>query len=338
MWKITTGSRLHCGLLETAPGHPFRFGGIGMMVDSPSVVAVLRRGPKGTGIEVHGSQLRERLEKQISLANALNFYVDPAGGDLELVQTPRQHAGFGTGTQLACAAASLIKAQWMRTTPSGSLGQYANGPVPLDQIWESATELIQWSGRGKRSTIGAFGFLQGGLIVDQGHNDQGYGQLGQRLDQLESLRVVLATPHQISTVSGGEEDRMMAEVASKPNPHRHEMWELIDQVIVPAAQQRQWDVFGTALHEYGKLAGVQFAPIQGGIYRNDQVAELVSRMQRLGLGGVCQSSWGPTVFGLTDDDERATRTANQLTEYYNGDVTIQVTQVRNHGATLELFS
>lgn len=338
MWKITTGSRLHCGLLETAPGHPFRFGGIGMMVEGPSVVAVLKRSQEISRIEVRGPQLGERLEKQISLAEALNFYDSPQGGDLELARIPTQHAGFGTGTQLACAAATLIKCQWMFTAKNGQSPLRDDGTVALDRVWESATELIQWSGRGKRSTIGAFGFLQGGFIVDQGHNDEGYGQLGQRLDDLEPLWVVLATPNKIATVSGGEEDRMMAQVASKPNPHRHEMWELICQSIVPAAREQHWDVFGNALHEYGKLAGVQFAPIQGGVYRNDQVAELVSRMQRLGLGGVCQSSWGPTVFGLTDDIELANRTASQLKDYYNHDVTIQITRILNQGAQLELFS
>ncbi len=338
MWKITTGSRLHCGLLETAPGHPFRFGGIGMMVEGPSVVAVLRRSQVNSRIEVRGQHLCKRLEKQVSLASALNFYDAPLGGELELIQTPSQHAGFGTGTQIACAAATLIKCQWMFTARNGQVPLPNNGALALDCVWESATELIQWSGRGKRSTIGAFGFLQGGFIIDQGHNDEGYGQLGQRLDDLAPLWVVLATPTQVATVSGGEEDRMMAQVASKPNPHRHEMWELICQSIVPAAREQRWDVFGNALHEYGKLAGVQFAPIQGGVYRNDQVAGLVSRMQRLGLGGVCQSSWGPTVFGLTDDIDLANRTAQQLQDFYNNEVIIQTTRILNRGARLEFFT
>lgn len=338
MWKITTGSRLHCGLLETAPGHPFRFGGIGMMVELPSVVAVLKRNPQSSRVEVRGNQLCDRLEKQISLANALNFYQSPDGGEIELIHTPTQHSGFGTGTQIACAAATLIKCQWMSSAKNGRSTLSEGGCVALDQVWESATELIQWSGRGKRSTIGAFGFLQGGFIVDQGHNDEGYGQLGQRLDDLRHLVIVLATPKQIATVSGGEEDRMMAQVAATPNPHRHEMWELVCQSILPAAREHRWDVFANALHEYGKLAGVQFAPIQGGIYRNDQVAGLVSRMQRLGLGGVCQSSWGPTVFGLTDDTELAHRIATQLSEYYQNSVTVQTTRILNQGAKLELFT
>lgn len=337
MWKITTGSRLHCGLLETAPGQPFRFGGIGMMIEQPSVVSVLKRSSITSDLEVSGSLHRERIAKQISLATALNFYQAALGGSLEIVEAPAQHAGFGTGTQIACAIATLIKCQWMDTAQNGVSPVAEDGTVKLERVWESATELIQWSGRGKRSTIGAFGFLQGGLIVDHGHNDQGYGQLGMRLDDLGALSVVLATPNKIASVSGGEEDRMMAEIASKPNPHRHEMWELICQSIVPAAKERRWDVFGNALHEFGKLAGAQFAPIQGGIYRNDQVAALVSRMQRLGLGGVCQSSWGPTVFGLTDNAELAHRTAQQLGDFYQGEVTIRVTRVLNQGAKLELY-
>jgi predicted sugar kinase len=115
------------------------------------------------------------------------------------------------------------------------------------------------------------------------------------------------------------------------------MWDLISQSIVPAASEKRWDVFGNALHEYGKLAGVQFAGIQGGIYRNDQVADLVARMQSLGLGGVCQSSWGPTAFGLSEDRELASRIAYQLHRYYGNDITIELTQVKNRGADIVLL-
>jgi predicted sugar kinase len=337
MWKITTGSRLHCGLLETAPGYPFRFGGIGMMVEKPSVVAVLKRSQVSAQIEVAGQLAQERLKKQISLADALSAYHNTRGGTLEIVELPMQHAGFGTGTQIACAAASLIKCQWMSTAHNGSSPLDSDRKVLLEKVWESSTELIQWSGRGKRSTIGAFGFLKGGFIVDHGHNDQGHGQLGSQLDVLEPLTVVLATPKQNSTISGSDEDRMMSVVASQPNPHRQEMWDLISQSIVPAASEKRWDVFGNALHEYGKLAGVQFAGIQGGIYRNDQVADLVARMQSLGLGGVCQSSWGPTAFGLSEDRELASRIAYQLQRYYGNDITIELTQVKNRGADIVLL-
>lgn len=307
------------------------------MVDTPPVVAVLKRSQDSAPIEVGGQLAQERLQKQISLATALSSYYDARGGRLEIIELPRQHAGFGTGTQIACAAASLIKCQWMATAENGFSPIDAAGKVSLEKVWESSTELIQWSGRGKRSTIGAFGFLRGGFIVDQGHNDQGHGQLGSQLDVLEPLTVVLATPIQNLTISGSDEDRMMSVVASQPNPHRQEMWDLIRQAIVPAASEKRWDVFGNALHEYGKLAGVQFARIQGGIYRNDQVADLIARMQSLGLRGVCQSSWGPTAFGLSEDSELASRTVYQLKRYYGNEVTIELTHVKNRGAEIVLL-
>jgi len=337
MWKITTGARLHCGLLETAPGQPFRFGGIGMMVAQPEIIAVLKRDPLSGRTETSGSIAKVRVDKQISLAEALSNYQHPQGGRIEILQLPPQHAGFGTGTQLACAVSSLIKCQWMHTAQNGTTPFDQQKTVQLNRVWESTTELLQWSGRGKRSTIGAFGFLGGGLIVDHGHNELGYGQLGNHLRSIGPLAVLLATPKQNVAVTGGEEDRLMAQVALKPNPHRQEMWELISSSIVPAAQQQNWELFGEALHEYGKLAGLQFAAIQGGIYRNDQVAELVARMHRLGLGGVCQSSWGPTVFGLSADFELAARIAKQLSAFYGEDVQVQLTELLNHGATIELL-
>ncbi|MEY4566565.1 MAG: hypothetical protein RLY14_1535, partial [Planctomycetota bacterium] len=65
MWKLSTGTRLHCGLLETAPGEPLRFGGLGLMVEQPEVHSELRTSSQ-SGLHVVGNLACERIEKQLA--------------------------------------------------------------------------------------------------------------------------------------------------------------------------------------------------------------------------------------------------------------------------------
>jgi predicted sugar kinase len=45
-----------------------------------------------------------------------------------------------------------------------------------------------------------------------------------------------------------------------------------------------------------------FAAAQGGTYSSMRVAELVGFIRRQGVAGVGQSSWGPGVFAVTDEE------------------------------------
>ena len=60
------------------------------------------------------------------------------------------------------------------------------------------------------------------------------------------------------------------------------------------------------------LAGRVFAAEQGGVYSSPRVAALIARVRGLGVPAVGQSSWGPTVFALTPDVDRADWLAGQL--------------------------
>ncbi len=73
----------------------------------------------------------------------------PACATCEIIAAPPQHAGLGTGTQLGAG----------RGRGTECLCRPAQ-PV--------AAELAHSVGRGLRSAVGTYGFVHGGLIVEQG--------------------------------------------------------------------------------------------------------------------------------------------------------------------------
>ncbi len=90
---------------------------------------------------------------------------------------------------------------------------------------------------------------------------------------------------------------------------------LIDEVerhMIPAVLAEDCRAFGESVYRYGRLAGLCFAAIQGGPYNGPHVTQLVDEIRSLGYTGVGQSSWGPTVFCVVEDQDAADRLKQEL--------------------------
>jgi beta-ribofuranosylaminobenzene 5'-phosphate synthase len=101
---------------------------------------------------------------------------------------------------------------------------------------------------------------------------------------------------------------------------------LVTQQLLPAAATGDRAAFGDAIGRLGRLNGAWYADEQGGVYRppvGDVVASLSGSPAVFGAG---QSSWGPTVYGVTDaENARAAAAAGEraLTEAgVDGSVTV----------------
>jgi predicted sugar kinase len=335
MWKLSTGARLHCGLLETAPGEPLRFGGLGLMVEHPEVHAEIKVSSH-SGIHAAGNVARERIEKQLVALEPKLSHDGRCGATIELTQLPPQHSGFGTGTQIACSVATLCRLwnssqiEQERFITKGDLDF-----TDLKSLWPNSDDLFLWSGRGRRSSIGVYGFMLGGMIVDSGHEgDSQPGRVAHHHRFTIPLHVVIITPLAYSAITGKLEEHLIEQTTQQPNPVRDRMWKLISRAIVPAAQAEDWTLFGESLYEYGHLAGEQFAALQGGVYRDSLVAKIVRQLREAGLLGVCQSSWGPTVFGITPDAEQAQAIYQHMRFALMDKALVTLTKVLNDSAQL----
>lgn len=295
MTRVVAPSRLHFGLLNVgAAGVGLRqYGGAGLMITEPSVA-----------VRVAQSDVWE--SEGPSAERALGFARQFVGQLPDVLQRPvrvtvdrcpPEHIGLGVGTQLGLAVAKAIATEFGMT----DLGLEA---------------LARMTGRGGRSGIGLHGFAHGGLIVDGGHDRSGrVAPMLARYEFPQEWCIVLARPLDPGVGWSGNRERAAFARSRPPQvtvPLTDRMSRLLLLGLLPALLERDCDTFGEALHEYNRLAGRMFAEDQGGDYASPEVETIIDTVRGLGVAGAGQSSWGPTVFAVCEDESFAERVAQEL--------------------------
>jgi beta-RFAP synthase len=314
-FEIQAPSRLHFGLLSFGDPSVRRFGGAGAMIDRPGLQ--LRISPADR-FEVVGP-LAERVR---AVANRMAMIRDAPlpSCRVEVLAAPAEHVGLGTGTQLALSVVA--------------------GLVALE-TGETALEAFDWSdlvtaaGRAARSSIGTYGFALGGLIMEQGKLEgEALGPLEHRVDLPRQWRFVLVVPREKRGLSGEEERQAFDELPPVPTEVTETLRrELLDELF-PAAACGEFARFSKSLYRYGCQAGMLFAARQGGAFASEAVAGLVRQIRALGVHGVGQSSWGPTVFALVENPQAADELATQIRSLVVGDDSIVIAAPNNSGARI----
>ena len=345
--EIRSGCRLHFGLMELAEGAIGRYAGLGLMLAGPQWV--LRFEPQSaptTTIAVDTSSIEDarratEITARIQAVHTLQHSDSPTqaerGGACRIVvrQALPLHSGLGAGTQLACTAAVGLAL----ASPSGSEGcrlptspaaaqtsatwspwQPVQRAVPgLNPRW-----LVRMSGRGLRSAVGVTGFLSGGLVLDEGYGQPAVAELSQRPLGASTThlparwRVVLIVPQPGTSMHGQREADALRALGHTPHPRAAEMKGLARSIQNLASHEDQFAAFTAALEGYMQLGAELFRPFQLGLYNGPEVTAAVEAARAVGLRGVGQSSWGPTVFGFAPDASQAQRAADELAASHSG--------------------
>ncbi|MBI2477874.1 MAG: hypothetical protein HYV60_04280 [Planctomycetia bacterium] len=82
--------------------------------------------------------------------------------------------------------------------------------------------------------------------------------------------------------------------------------------MLPAAKSASFSEFSDAVYDFGFLAGSCFESIQGSAYNGPALARLVKQIRSLGIRGVGQSSWGPTIYSICESESQAAWLADDL--------------------------
>jgi len=291
MIRIRTPSRLHFGLIAPAAKMGRRFGGVGMMIDQPGVQ--IRLEPSRNWL-VHGP-LAERGQAVLDrlLSTYLGTQTPPHA--IRIEHAAPEHMGLGTGTQLALAIArGLAEAAGIED--------------------KAASQLAPLVDRGLRSAIGTHGFDRGGFLVDGGKSDSDdVAPLVSSLSVPEDWRIILIlSPWQPGAHGLAERDAFgqLLEIPGRAEALARQV--LLE--LLPALSDGDFAAFAESLHQFNRGAGEAFAAVQGGPYASARIATLIDHLRERGQRGVGQSSWGPTVFVVTDDVDRTMRIVARVLE------------------------
>jgi beta-RFAP synthase len=332
MIHVSAPGRLHFGMMgplagasglslgDVVPGVR-RFGSVGLMIEHPGIRLRVEpaRAPAGSW-SADGPLAERALAFARSFAQTVpSDLARPA--HLHIERAVPEHAGLGSGTQLALSVARALASAW--ELPS------------LD-----AVELARRVGRGRRSAIGVHGFERGGFLVDGGKGTaEALAPLLIRSTFPDPWRVVLVVPPGGSGLHGPDEHQAFEQLAAARGtewqsvlPRTDALCRLVLLGMLPALAEGDPDAFGEAVHEFNARAGEAFAPVQGGIYAGPLVAEVVAFVRRQGVRGVGQSSWGPAVFAVVADEERGVDLARRLGDRFA--LQALVTRASERGATV----
>jgi beta-ribofuranosylaminobenzene 5'-phosphate synthase len=242
---------------------------------------------------------------------------------IEIGTCPEPHTGLGTGTQLALTvAAGLNRFLFPHATPA------------------TAAELATSVGRGQRSAVGTYGFHYGGLILEPGKlPGETIAPVEKRVSVPQAWRFVLMTPREHQGLSGGVEKEAFSQLPAVPDEATRELAKLAREAIIPAAETDRFDDFAEATYRYGYLAGSCFADVQGAAFAGPRVKGLVETIRAMGIRGVGQSSWGPTVFAVLPDAEAARRLTDRIRSTHPPvEYRVVTTAANNSGALVQLRS
>lgn len=320
--RVVAPCRLHFGLFHVPvdglthypDGRPVRkFGGLGLMIDNPCVTVTAVRAES----DVITGSLKARGLEFLDLAHE---WPGLRGGWELRADGPPEHVGFGVGTALGLAVASVVRSTF----------------------WQSPNASVQWLaervGRGQRSRIGTLGFRYGGFITDEGKGgDHESQKRGWRYAFPTPWRLVLVRPPTPSAWFGDRERTAFARTrpADRALSLTDRLRSLAYDTVVPAVRDEDFDTFARSIFEFNRLAGEPFHDDQGGPYAGAEVACVIDELIEMGAVGVGQSSWGPTVFAFCRDADEAKRVAAQARDRFSSATEVAVTAANNTGARLE---
>jgi beta-RFAP synthase len=314
MWRVRAPARLHLGFLDLHGGLGRRFGSLGLALDRPALELTASPAPRLT---VEGPEA-ERVRRAIGAA-ASHLGVPPLGR-FALVGTIPTHAGFGSGTQIALAAAAALARLHGR---------------PFDPAAAAAA-----LDRGNRSGVGLAAFTQGGLVLDGGRGADGEGggddappPVIARLPFPTAWRVVLVLDEGRMGVHGPAETDAFAALPPFPAPEAAHLCRLALMRILPAAATGDIAAFGSGITELQRRVGDHFAPVQGGRFTSPRVAAALDGLEAAGAAGIGQSSWGPTGFALASSAAEAKRLVDRVAPSHPG-LRFAIARGRNQGASV----
>jgi beta-RFAP synthase len=290
-----------------------RFGSIGLALEQPATRLEAKRADT---FDATGPGAQRALACARNFAERAGL---SGGAHLTLDETIPEHAGLGSGTQLALAVGVALARLY---------------GLPL-----SVREVAALTARGARSGIGIGAFEMGGLLLDGGRGAQTVvPPLVARMDFPESWRVLLIFDHDATGVHGGHEVEAFHTLPDFRAEVSADLCRRVLMQALPALAEQDLPAFGEAIHEIQCRVGDYFAAAQGGgRYTSTAVSNVLEWLQVQGVACVGQSSWGPTGFAVLENEAAARQMRDLLETRCSGQrqLSFMLCRARNQGSEVQ---
>jgi beta-ribofuranosylaminobenzene 5'-phosphate synthase len=308
--RIRTPSRLHITLIDMNGEIGRIDGGIGITLDKPFIEITAK---KSDTVTVKGDpDLRERMHK------ACEAFGPGYGVEIDIKKSYWNHIGLGSGTQAALAAGTAVSKLY-----------------GLDM---STSDIAMKVGRGGLSGVGIGAFDKGGFVLDGGHKKIVKKAFlpDSFAEGIPPAPLVMSCPFPdwdivLATLPmKGAHDLYEKDVFEKTCPLPLSEIQALSHIILmqmlPALVEKDLEAFGTALNA---IQGVGFKKRE--VDLQPGACEILRIMTDAGAPGAGMSSFGPTVFAITDRPGPVMAAVKRNCP----DCMVMKTRARNRGADIE---
>ena len=322
--NIKSTARLHMGFFDLHGGLGRKFGSIGLSLTTPALVINAQLAEELSVVCAHSlsnhalaNSFNARAKKiAASLLSALDLKQAVA---LTIEHTITEHAGLGSGTQLALAIGRAIS--------------------ELHQLNLSATQIAQLTGRGGLSGIGIAAFEQGGLLIDGGRSStlKATPPLLARYDFPADWRVLLILDNTQPGIHGDEELLAFSQLPVFDESLAAHLCRHVLMQAMPAIVEHDLNAFGQSIQALQAHVGDYFAPAQGGRYASKRVGDVLKYLEESGVACFGQSSWGPTGFAVFESAVIAEQYLQQLkVKFTDASLAWMICAANNRGAEVTI--
>ena len=313
--QINSPARLHLGFMDLNGSLGRKFGSVGLAIDSIETSITVSKKPLNSDIDVNETNRRAYEYSKL----ILKAYEVDESVKIDVHKKIPEHAGLGSGTQLAL-----------------TVGMAISKLFDLDLTLMDIGKLLD---RGNRSGIGIGAFENGGFLIDGGKGKSvELPKITVRQSFPENWRIILLINSREKGIHGQNEYNAFKKLKPFPENLSEKLCRLVNMVILPNLIDKNFDEFSAAIGKLQKIVGTHFSPIQGGIYSNSDIADIMNYVEKKGFRGVGQSSWGPTGFILTNSDTSAHKLVKNIRQnFLCKDLKIEIVQGRNKGSSIEFI-
>lgn len=324
--KIETSARLHLSLIDLNGLEGRLDGGIGITLENPSLSIESKESCNETTItfdeklNIFNKKLYEN--KIIEATNKIKKYLNiDTTYEFKINDIYPIHHGLGLGTQLALSVSKLIS--------------------ELNETELNTIELATIIQRGGTSGIGVYSFDMGGIIIDGGHKKSlkkdylpssaskvSPPPLIAHYDFPEEWHIILATPNTTNGASGKKEIDIFQSYSPIDIKDVQQISYLTLMKLMPAILEKDIHNFGDAVN---KIQNLGFKKIERNL-QDSQTNNLIDLMHELNIPAVGMSSFGPTCFGITEDNPKSY--IKELEELTENDTIFKITKAKNYGAKI----
>jgi beta-ribofuranosylaminobenzene 5'-phosphate synthase len=307
---VSAPAHLHTGNFDMTGDLGRLFGTVGFAIDVPLEIEVTKA--DGVKAQDEWAQLfTERFVKSYNLA----------GAEVKVKRSIPKFVGVGYHTTLAL-----------------SIGTALSRLYNLGLTTEKIALTMQ---RGAVTSLGVHAFKVGGFIVEGGfRGEQREKMIPPLIFQRQVPKdwhfvvAIAQEPVEKITKMREDEDNILRTLKLMPKENSDELSRIVLVKIMPSIIEEDLKSFGEGLTAFNSKLGQFWNNFQcGRTYCHPVVEDAIKLMLRRSTCA-CQTSWGPTIYGIVDKQSEAESLSKELKDFLdkNGGGEVFCTQADNQGA------